>query len=119
MNGFVANLFELWGTAQFGDFSNDMYQSGEGSFYLPIFIILVVLTILVPVIYYYVIDSPRLNRWYNWLLFNFGTALFNFIFSWIWATESIVSYHEGEQPYSIIQYLTLSSIFPRNASFVK
>ncbi|MBO4699378.1 hypothetical protein J5690_07190 [bacterium] len=114
MNDFIASLFELWGNAQFGDFSNDMFQEGEGSFYLQIFLIMVILTIVVPVLYYYVIDNARLNRWYYWLLFNFGTAIVNFIFSWVCSSESIANYYYQEQlecpSYGVVPYFTLSLI---------
>ena len=110
MDGFIANLYELFGVANQGNFSNDMYNK---DFYMPIFLILVISVALVATCYYYAVNHPRVNRWYHWLFFNLGTGLLNFTLTWIIASDEIVAYY-GEQgmesPYDWTNYLILSSI---------
>lgn len=110
MDGFIANLYEFWGMAYLGDFSNDMYQNG---FYLPIFIVMIVTCLLVSAVYYYAINHPRLNRWYHWLFFNLGTALLNFVVAWIIAQDKMVAYYAEQgmdAAHDWTNYFVLSSI---------
>ena len=110
MDGFVANLYELWGSFYLGNFSNDMYQNG---FYLPLFIIMIVTCILIPVIYYYIINHPRWNRWKHWLYFMLGTAVVNFLCTWIIASDKIYNYYAQQgmaTPYDWTDYFILSSM---------
>ncbi|MCM1034880.1 MAG: hypothetical protein NC038_00015 [Paludibacter sp.] len=108
MDGLIANLYELFGFLNQGNFSNDMYQNG---FYKPIFIIMIAICLVVPVLYYYAINHPRINRWYHWLFFNLGTSLLDFIVAWVVASDKIVNYYaqqEMEAPYDWTNYLLLS-----------
>lgn len=108
MDGFIANLYEFFGLLNLGNFSNDMYQNG---FYLPIFIIMIATCGFFSFIYYYVVNHPRVNRWYHWLSFNLGTALLNFAVAWIVASGKIIEYYAQQQmeaPYDWTNYLILS-----------
>ncbi|MBR4156121.1 MAG: hypothetical protein IKU01_05415 [Bacteroidales bacterium] len=75
----IANIYELWGGAYFDGFSNDMYDINA---YLPIFLWMIISIVIVSATYYYIINSPRLNRWYWWGAFNLGTSLLNFAIGW-------------------------------------
>jgi len=110
MDGFIANLFEFFGVANQGNFSNDMYNNG---YYMPIFLILVILVAVVATCYYYAVNHPRVNRWYHWLFFNLGTGLVNFGLTWIISSDKIVAYYGAQgmdSPYDWTNYLILSSI---------
>lgn len=110
MDGFIANLFEIFGVANQGNFSNDMYNNG---YYMPIFLILVILVAVVATCYYYAVNHPRVNRWYHWLFFNLGTGLVNFGLTWIISSDKIVAYYGAQgmdSPYDWTNYLILSSI---------
>ena len=76
---FIANIYELWGGAYFEGFSDDMYDINA---YLPIFLWMIISIVIVSATYYYIINSPRLNRWYWWGAFNLGTSLLNFAIGW-------------------------------------
>lgn len=108
MDGFIANLYEFFGWANLGDFSEDMFQNG---FYLPLFIVMLVSVIAVAAIYYYVVNHPRVNRWYHWFFFGIGTALVNFAVTWVIASDKIVN-HFAQQgmaaPYDWTNYFILS-----------
>ena len=108
MNDFIANLYELWGASYLGDFSNDMYQNG---FYIPIFIVMLASVITVAAIYYYVVNHPRVNRWYHWLFFNIGTALVNFAAAWAIASDKVYSFFAQQgmaASYDWINYFVLA-----------
>lgn len=110
MNGFIANLYELFGLANQGNFSNDMYNNG---FYSPLLLFMIISVIVISIVYYYVINHPRLNRWWCWLLFNVGTAVLNFVFMWVYAADSMVAYYamqQMESPYNWINYFYLSVV---------
>ena len=54
MDAFFANLYELFGLAWLGDFSQDMFTNG---FYNSIGIVMFASIIVVGVLYYYVINQ--------------------------------------------------------------
>lgn len=110
MDGFIANLYEFFGLANLGNFSNDMYNNG---FYLPLLILMLTSCLAVVAIYYYVINHPRLNRGWQWLLFNFSTALLNFVLTWIIASDKIAELYVQQQmypPYDWTSYFILAII---------
>jgi hypothetical protein len=76
---FIANIYELWGGAYFEGFSDDMYDINA---YLPIFLCMIISIIIVGIAYYYIINHPRLSRWYWWGAFNLATSLLNFALGW-------------------------------------
>lgn len=108
MDGFIANLYEFFGFVNLGNFSNDMFQNG---FYLSIFMVMMSTCLLAPVIYYYIVNHPRVNRWYHWLFFNLGCSLLNFILAWAIASDKIVNYYAQQQmytPYDWTHYFVFS-----------
>ncbi len=105
MDAFFANLYELFALADLGNFSNDMYLNG---FYNPIGILMFASVVVVGVLYYYVINHPRWNRWYWWLLIGLLLAVANFIAAWVMADSMLVKlYTEAGMvmPYGIAQFL--------------
>lgn len=107
MNGFVANLYELFGDVNL-EISKIMEEKG---FYSPIFIFMLVSVIVISLIYYYP-GHPRINRWYHWLLINLGACILNFIVTWIITSDNIVAiYKEFNIKYpEWTNYFTLGSI---------
>ena len=80
IQNFIANIYELWGAFYFyNGFSQDMYNINA---YAPIFIWMIVSVVLVNIAYYYIVNSPRLSRWWHWLIFNIATSLLNFGIGW-------------------------------------
>lgn len=110
MEGFIANLYELWGLTNLGNFSNDMFNN---EFYLPIFIIMVATVVFVNIVFYYIVNHPRINRGYHWLLFNLGIGVVNFVVAWVVSYNKMYNFYamQGMQsPYDWTNYLILSLI---------
>lgn len=110
MEGFIANLYELWGLTNLGNFSSDMFNNG---FYLPIFIIMVATVVFVNIVFYYIVNHPRINRGYHWLLFNIGIGVVNFVVAWVVSYNKMYNFYamQGMQsPYDWTNYLILSLI---------
>ena len=113
MNGFIANLYEFFGAAHLGEFTENMWNE---NFYRDIFIIMLVSVMSISFIYYYIVNHPRLNRWYHWLFVNLGTSLLNFVIVWIVTSDNMVAfYFEAKQKIPPLvdnwtNYFTLGSI---------
>lgn len=108
MEGFIANLYELWGLTYLGNFSTDMFNN---KFYLPIFIIMLVAVVVANLVFYYLVNHPRINRWYHWLLFNLGTGIINFVVTWVVSHDKMISFYamQGmESPHDWTNYFILS-----------
>lgn len=105
MDAFFANLYELFGLVYLDQFSDDMYTNG---FYVPIGIVMLASVVLVGLLYYYVINHPRWNRWYWWLLIGFFLSAANSITAWVMADSMLVKLYEQAQmvmPYGIAEFL--------------
>lgn len=105
MNDVFAPLYEGWGLFYLDTFSDDMYNN---RLYLPVGWTLLLSTAALMAVYYHVINHPRFNRWYHWLLFVGIVAIINF------AVAYFVSYNEmkllyEEDPYST-QYYTFGLV---------
>ena len=51
------------------------------------------ITFVIVVFYYYVVNHPRLNNWWGWLIFCSINAIINFIVGWQWVLKD---YYEGK-----------------------
>lgn len=76
MNDFFANWYEL--LSYFDGFSDNMYDNG---LYLSIGYCLILVPVVLLTLYYYVLNSRKFNKWWQWLLLvviicviNFGIA---------------------------------------------
>lgn len=110
MNNFFANLYELFGLTWIPGFSEDMYKNG---FYNPIGIVMFVSVVIVGLLYYYVINHPRWNRWFWWLLIGLVLALCNMVSAWVMADSMLVKlYSDAEMvmPYDIVEFLPFSLV---------
>ena len=72
MNEFFANWYEL---TYFEGFSATMYENG---LYIPIGFCMVLIPIAVLTLYYYVVNSRRFNKWWQWLLLVIIICVINF-----------------------------------------
>lgn len=110
MEGFIANLYELWGLTYLGNFSNDMCNNG---FYQPIFIIMLAAVVIVNVAYYYLLNHPRMNRMHHWLFFNLGTGLVTFVITWAISNAKMTGFYATQgmnSPHDWTNYFVLSLI---------
>ncbi len=51
------------------------------------------ISLAISVLYYYVIDHPRLSNWWGWLIFLVVNAVINFIVGWQWVLKD---YYDGK-----------------------
>lgn len=65
MNDFVANIFELWGGAYLGPFSQYMYRA---DLYIGIFLWLLLLPAITLFIYYKLWDNIRFSKLWIWCI---------------------------------------------------
>lgn len=54
---------------------------------------MIILTPVMVVLYYYVIDHPRLSNCFGWIIFLFVNALLNFFIGWQWVLKD---FYEGK-----------------------
>ena len=73
----------LWGEAS---------PEQTGNMFIGIGLSMLCISLAMVVIYYYVIDHPRLNNWWGWLIFLGINALINFIVGWQWVLKH---YYDG------------------------
>lgn len=69
----------LWG--------NDKFPLVTGNMYIGIGLSMLGISLVVAICYYYVINHPRLNNWWGWLIFLGGNAVINFIVGWQWVLK--------------------------------
>lgn len=65
----------LWGEASCHQMSN---------MFIGIGLSMLVISLVVAVCYYYVVNHPRLNNWWGWLIFLGANAVINFVVGWQW-----------------------------------
>ncbi len=105
MNDFFAPLYEGWGLFYLNNFSDDLYNN---QLYLPIGWTLLLSTLGLMAVYYYLINHPRFNRWYHWLLYVGLVGLINFAVAYFVSHDEINMLYE-EDPYRA-QYYTFGLV---------
>lgn len=53
---------------------------------------MIVISFAIVVLYYYIINHPRLNNWWGWTIFLGVNAVINFIVGWQWVLKD---YYDG------------------------
>ena len=106
MNDFFQKLYEMFGYNQ--GFSDNLYNTGT---YSPIGILMFAISLVGMAIYYYAINHPRFNRWYNWLFvvlilcaINLGIAFFK-AYSVI---EGVFQQQNQAVPYPTMNFIEFS-----------
>lgn len=80
----------LWG-------NSSPYQ--QTNMYVPIGFTMLVISLVVFALYYYIIDHPKLAKWWGWLLFMGSNAVANFLVGWQWVLRhSYIGYMVGIDP---------------------
>lgn len=73
----------LWGEAS---------PEQQSNMFIGIGLSMLCFSFLMVVIYYYVINHPRLNNWWGWLIFAGVNAAINFVVGWQWVLKD---YYDG------------------------
>lgn len=50
---------------------------------------MLIISLFIMWLYYYIIDSPKLNNWWGWLIFLVINAVINFIIGWQWVLQDL------------------------------
>lgn len=74
----------LWGEAS---------VSQDTNMFIGIGLTMLLVSLAIVVTYYYVINHPRLNNWWGWLIFFGINALANFLIGWQWVLKD---YYAGK-----------------------
>ena len=64
----------------------------QSNMYIGIGLSMLCISFLMAVTYYYVINHPRLNNWWGWLIFAGLNAAINFVVGWQWVLKD---YYDG------------------------
>lgn len=107
IKNFIANIYELWGAAYFDGFSADMYDINA---YAPIFIWMIASIIFVNITYYYIVNKPRLSRWWHWMIFNLVTSLLNFAIGWGISYGNLYDLYHAQN--MSLPYSSMTKFFP-------
>lgn len=74
----------LWGISS-------PYQTGN--MYFGIGLSMMAISLVVTMIFYYIINHPKLNNWWGWGIFLFFNAVVNFFVGWQWVLKD---YYAGK-----------------------
>lgn len=88
---FGQNLAEhLWGyNCETQSYSNSNSFSGVG-------LITLAVTLVVVLIYYYVVNHPRFNRWWSWLITLIGTGFFSLFIGYYLVANDFINGYIGD-----------------------
>lgn len=75
MNDFFAALYEAGSAFNLGNFSLELYVN---KLYVPVGMSMLLSVFLLSLVFYYVIDHPRFNKWTHWLLYTGIVSVLNF-----------------------------------------
>ncbi len=93
MNEFFASLYELF--INFFGHDLGMHLNGyqDGAFGEPHYIwfglVLMLGTVLMVVLFYYIINHPRFNMWKHWLLMLGATVIIQYIIAYQWVLDHL------------------------------
>jgi hypothetical protein len=63
MNAFFTTIYELGSVFYLGDFSDYLHRN---DLYMPVGFVMVISSLVGMLIYYYVLNHPRYDKWYHW-----------------------------------------------------
>lgn len=101
MNELFAPFYEGWGLFYLDQFSDDLFNF---NLYMPIGLTLIISTVALLVVYYYIIDHPKFAKWIHWFLWILLICGINFCVAYyVTYNELDVVYAQKEQamPYSV------------------
>ena len=110
MDGFFANMYELFGLFLLGpngQFSQDMYTNG---FYNPIALWMFITVAVFVILYYFVINHARLSKSGWWILWGVVLSLINFGIAWGLADSQLFNLYDSMQQQ--MPYYAMTEFFP-------
>jgi len=116
MNDLFAPLYELI-TGQGADLSQLAYNNGT---YVPVGIIMLLISVIGMALYYYAINHPKFNRWYHWFFAVVVLCLINFGIAWAMADGLIYKEHGDTDGYltEIVTFSIANAVWTFVFSFI-
>ena len=85
-NDFFATIYELWGMAHLGDFSNNMYKEGH---YVSVGLYMIGFSLILPLLYYWIVAKQDLIHWYDWAKYLVVNCLINFSIGYMHSSSEL------------------------------
>ena len=89
---FIFEDFFGWNLADYL-WGGESYPQSTGNSYIGIGLTMLGISFAVVLLFYYVINSSKLNNWWGWLIFMVGNAVINFFTGWLTVQSD---YNEGK-----------------------
>ena len=105
MNDFFVFFYESFGYIE--GFSKDLFDSGV---YVTIGFLMLAISAAGVLAYYYLINHPRFNRWFYWLIVILVLASINFSIAWAMSDGIIWELYYKVIPYPSSYFVTFSII---------
>ena len=107
MNDFFAFLYESFGYIK--GFSEELYNSG---IYVTIGVLMLSISVVGMIAYYYLINHPKFNRWLHWLFVVTMLAAINFGIAWAMSDGVVWNNHDLTIPdhYYVSYFITFAII---------
>lgn len=65
----------------------EKFLSDPNNMFISIGLTMLCITMVFAILYYYIINHPRLGNWWGWLIFLSANAVINFIVGWQWVLK--------------------------------
>ena len=108
MNNLFYWMYNLLGYIE--GFSNDLETTGT---YFPVGILMLIISAAGMAVYYYVINHPKFNRWFHWLLVVGVLALINFVIAWAMSDGALYNFYQDvnkDLPYPTMNFITYALV---------
>lgn len=86
-----SSLFEDFFGIELADYLWGQTTVDGRNLYVGIFIWLFFISLFVALLFYYIINHPKLNNWWGWLIFVGINAIINFVWGWQWTQTDLVA----------------------------
>jgi len=83
MNDFFAAIYDLGGMFPIGYNGDFSYALWQHNLFATFGLISWSIVVVFLVVFYFVLNHPRVNRWYHWLLFGFVASIINAFLGYI------------------------------------
>lgn len=104
MEYFFCDLFELWGLVYLDVLSDDLC---DRNIYFPLFLFLLIASIITPIFYYWIRDRTTGNTIINWLFYGSIGALVALAVSGLYIQQELLA---ERLSYAFVEYIPLLGI---------
>lgn len=94
MGDFFASLYcifdELFGLELASYLAGEATERQQSNLFINIGLITLGISLFIAVVFYYVINHPKLNNWWGWSIFLGINALINYFVGWHWVLSDLL-----------------------------